>query len=382
MLIESSATSTLAETGRARLLGTATPIDTNYSPSDLRVTVTGLPSNGTVLLADGLTPVHLTQSLSLVQLGTLKFGPARSGAGVPNSGSPASGLASAVVEAETSPLANCPVLIVPENSRARTIGIQLSADSNIATTESYAIITGLPSNGTVFFPDGTTAVTRGQTLTSAQLKRLRFKPAVGSVGQIATLNYLAVDSAARTTACCVLLIVGPETPALGTDAPSKLPSGSMAASAVASVGIAALMDTYLSSASSSALTQSLLQTEERSDRGRKECGVGDCRRAGGQPAEPDRRAIRHAGVRHRGATVARRARRRGACECDADRRRAGAYWLEQPAVVSHRRPIALDRTRDRLRTKRSPRWHRYRTSCRQASRRSATPDQCSTQRRR
>jgi hypothetical protein len=246
MLIESSATSTLAETGRARLLGTATPIDTNYSPSDLRVTVTGLPSNGTVLLADGLTPVHLTQSLSLVQLGTLKF-----------------------VEAETSSLANCPVLIVPENSRARTIGIQLSADSNIATTESYAIITGLPSNGTVFFPDGTTVVTRGQTLTSAQLKRLRFKPADGSVGQIATLNYLAVDSAARTSACCVMLIVGPETPALGADAGSKLPSGTMAASAVASVGIAALLDTYLSSASSSELTQPLLQTEERSDRNEK-----------------------------------------------------------------------------------------------------------------
>jgi hypothetical protein len=243
MLIESSATSTLAETGRAKLLGTATPIDTNYSPSDLRVTVTSLPSNGTVLLADGLTPVHLTQSLSLVQLGTLKF-----------------------VEAETGSLANCPVLIVPENSRARTIGIQLSADSNIATTESHAIITGLPLNGTVFFPDGTTVVTRGQTLTSAQLKRLRFKPADGSVGQIATLNYLAVDSAARTTACCVLLIVGPETPALGADVRSKLPSGTMAASAVASAGIAALLDTYLSSASASEIAEPLLQTEERNDR--------------------------------------------------------------------------------------------------------------------
>jgi hypothetical protein len=59
-------------------LGTVTPHDTYYTPSDLSMAVTALPPNGTVLLANGLTPVRLRQVLTLAQLRSLKA-PARIG---------------------------------------------------------------------------------------------------------------------------------------------------------------------------------------------------------------------------------------------------------------------------------------------------------------
>src|SRR5262249_36145910 len=52
------------------------PTDAAYSNvDDLAATVTGLPSNGTVFLADGTTPVTLNNVLTLDQLVTLTFQP-------------------------------------------------------------------------------------------------------------------------------------------------------------------------------------------------------------------------------------------------------------------------------------------------------------------
>src|SRR6266704_1854361 len=56
-------------------IGIAAPADTLYSASKLRVTVTGLPSDGNVFLADGLSPVTTGQSLTAAQLTGLKFAP-------------------------------------------------------------------------------------------------------------------------------------------------------------------------------------------------------------------------------------------------------------------------------------------------------------------
>ena len=188
-------------------------LDPHSNPSDLSMTVTVLPLNGTVLLADGFSPVRLGQALTLAQLGALRFRPALSGtAGSPCFGSPTANRAGAVVGAEVGLPADCAVLSVPQNSGARTIGIQVSQHSGYRTSGSYAVVTGLPSNGAVLFADGTTGVTQGQTLTVVQLKRLRFRPAADASGQISALSYLVIGPAGGAVAGCVLLIVGPVAP--------------------------------------------------------------------------------------------------------------------------------------------------------------------------
>ena len=62
-LIASSASLTIAENTLATSIGIPAPTDNSYSSSALMVTVTGLPSEGTVLLADGLTPVTLGETV-------------------------------------------------------------------------------------------------------------------------------------------------------------------------------------------------------------------------------------------------------------------------------------------------------------------------------
>ena len=64
------------------LNGIAAPVDTSFGSAALTVMVTALPSNGTILLADGVTPVNVGQSLAVQQLTALRFRPAfRSGRG-------------------------------------------------------------------------------------------------------------------------------------------------------------------------------------------------------------------------------------------------------------------------------------------------------------
>src|SRR5664279_5308776 len=76
MLSQNSTSLTVAENQIASSIGLAAPVDTVYPATNLTVTVTTLPSNGTILLADGITPVNLGQSLTVAQLVGLKFRPA------------------------------------------------------------------------------------------------------------------------------------------------------------------------------------------------------------------------------------------------------------------------------------------------------------------
>ena len=210
MQLQRSTISSIANAGRLAFAGAPTQPDLDCIPSDLSMAVTALPPNGTVLLADGFTPVRLRQVLTLAELSGLKFKPALSGAaGSPCSGSSAAKQTRLVVDAEAWLPAGYSILTVPQHSGARTIGIQICAGSDSAAAESCAIVTELPSNGTVLFADGTTSVVQGQTLTAAQLRRLRFKPAVTAVGQISNLSFLMVGRAARAAAGCCLLIVRP-----------------------------------------------------------------------------------------------------------------------------------------------------------------------------
>src|SRR5215831_10278334 len=74
-LIANSTSLTVAENSLATPIAIPAPTDTNFASSALVVTVTAMPSDGTVLLADGITPVTLSETLTVAQLTGLKFRP-------------------------------------------------------------------------------------------------------------------------------------------------------------------------------------------------------------------------------------------------------------------------------------------------------------------
>ncbi|HZU89378.1 MAG TPA: hypothetical protein VE993_08990, partial [Stellaceae bacterium] len=72
-LTENSALLTVAENSTATAIGIPTPSDANFPASQLSVTVTALPSNGTVLLPGGAAPVSVGENLTVAQLTGLEF---------------------------------------------------------------------------------------------------------------------------------------------------------------------------------------------------------------------------------------------------------------------------------------------------------------------
>src|ERR1035437_2160702 len=230
MLSQSSTSLTVSENSLATLIGIAAPVDSNYSSSALTVTVTALPSDGTILLADGITPVNLGQSLTVTQLVALKFRPALNSFATSSSfgftvsdpaGSSAVGSAVLTIGAATTPvLTSWKSLSVPQNAGATPIGIAASTDANYSSSSLSVKITEVPTNGTVFLSDGTTAVTIGQTLTVAQLTGLTFKSAATGAGEISSLKYSVSDPAGKSSAGTALLVVGPNTPPVA--APTQL----------------------------------------------------------------------------------------------------------------------------------------------------------------
>ena len=191
MLSQSSTSLLVSESSLATAIGIAAPVDTDFGSAALAVTVTTLPSNGTVLLADGVTPVNLGQTLTVQQLTALRFRPALNIYGQSSSfaftvsdpgGASVSATAALTIEPTTTPLLTTwTSLSVPQNTGATPVGILAPSDANYASSALSAKITGLPTNGTVVLADGSTAVTAGETLTAAQLTGLMFK-AVPSLG--------------------------------------------------------------------------------------------------------------------------------------------------------------------------------------------------------
>jgi hypothetical protein len=74
-LTENSTSLIVAENSLATPIAIPTPSDANFPASQLSVTVTALPSNGTVLLAVGTTTVSVGESLTVAQLTGLEFEP-------------------------------------------------------------------------------------------------------------------------------------------------------------------------------------------------------------------------------------------------------------------------------------------------------------------
>jgi len=232
MLSESSAALTVAENSLATSIGIAAPVDTSYSSSALTIAVTSLPVDGTILLADGITPITLGQSLTVSQLTGLKFRPSLNSFGASSSfgftvsdpgGSTVTGAATVAIGASNKPLVTFPALLdVPQHGAATSINIQAPTDSAYPSTQLAVTITTLPTDGTVTLANGTT-VTAGQTLTVAQLTGLEFIPtatATGATSTTSSLIYSVSDPAGNKINGNVILQVDPDTPPITS--PSSL----------------------------------------------------------------------------------------------------------------------------------------------------------------
>ena len=198
-------TLTVAENSAATPIGIAAPTDPNYSTTQLTVMVNGLPSDGTVYLADGTTVVTVGENLTVAQLTGLTFKPATGAFSQSStfnytvtdpSGLNTAGSATLAIGPDTMPpVTTAASLTVAENAGATAIGIAAPTDPNYSATQLTVTVNGLPSDGTVYLADGTTAVTVGEALTVAQLTGLTFKPTAGQSSQSSTFNYAVTDPA-------------------------------------------------------------------------------------------------------------------------------------------------------------------------------------------
>ncbi len=196
-------------------LGLKAPTDVDGD--SLTITVTGLPTVGTVTLADG-TAVTNGQSLTSAQLQGLKYNaPADYSAGQPvgsftYSVNDGTATVSGQVALGVNPVNDLPVvdstsLTVNEESIGTDLGLKAPTD---ADGDSLTItVTGLPTLGSVTLADGT-ALTNGQTLTSAQLQGLKYNaPADYSAGQAVGSFTYSVNDGTATVSGQVALGVNP-----------------------------------------------------------------------------------------------------------------------------------------------------------------------------
>src|SRR5216683_1464903 len=238
-----SASLTVPENASATTIGLVAPTDTQYSASQLTITVTGLPTDGTVLLADGVTKVYVGEILTVDQLTGLEFLAAPGVFGQTSklsytvtdpSGTRASGSAALAIGPDTTPpVTTAASLTVAENAAATAIGIVAPSDANYAATQLTVTVTGLPSDGMVLLADGVTAVTSGEVLTVAQLTGLTFKPNSGVYSQSSQFTYSVSDPAGLSTSGTATLAIAGASGGPQTTAASLTVAENAAATAIA-----------------------------------------------------------------------------------------------------------------------------------------------------
>lgn len=195
---------TFAENALATPISIPALADASYPSSAL--TVTALPSVGIIVLANGLTPVTLGETLSVQQLTGLKFRPALNSFGVSSSlvftvsdraANTASAAETLSVGPSTTPVVTTRAsLSVPKNSPATLIGISASVDANYGSSQLSVKVTALPADGTVLLSNGTTPVTVGEALTVAHLRGLEFvRTSPAFFGQSSSFGASSVNAA-------------------------------------------------------------------------------------------------------------------------------------------------------------------------------------------
>ena len=160
-------------------LGLAAPTDPD-GPSST-ITVTGLPTLGTVTLANG-TPVTNGQTLTPAELTGLQYDAPADYDGVADPGDftyevtdgtdTVSGSVDITVNAvNDAPIVDSTAITVDEESEDNNLGLAAPTDPD--GPSSTITVTGLPTLGTVTLANGT-PVTNGQVLTPAQLTGLQY----------------------------------------------------------------------------------------------------------------------------------------------------------------------------------------------------------------
>ena len=145
-LVTTPASLTVAENSVATAIGIKAPSDVSFSSSQLTVTVNALPTDGTVLLANGTTPVTVGQSLSVSQLTGLLFKPTQDNTGKTSSfgysvSDPAGKTASGSAALTTGPNA-----IVLENQKAGTPQSVWQIDPGQDSTTIQGFTTSMSTN--------------------------------------------------------------------------------------------------------------------------------------------------------------------------------------------------------------------------------------------
>jgi hypothetical protein len=173
------------------------------------VKVTSLPSDGTIYLSDGVTPIYVGEKLTVSQLTSLLFKPTAGLFGTSStftytvsdpSGTTASGSATLSIAPDSlPPVTTSSSLTVAENAAATAIGIAAPTDPNYSASQLTIKVIGLPTDGTVWLSDGVTAVYNGETLTVAQLTGLMFKPTAGVFSTSSTFTYTVTDPSGLST---------------------------------------------------------------------------------------------------------------------------------------------------------------------------------------
>src|SRR6185437_13295855 len=199
----------------------AAPSDAAFSSTQLTVTVTGLPSDGTVFLSDGVTPVTNGATLTVAQLTSLQF-QAQSGVFGKSSafsylvkdpsGRTAHGVETLKIGADTTPPTTVNgTLTVAENAAVTAINIPVPTDPNYAASQLKVTVRSLPSDGTVFLSNGVTPVRVGETFSATQLTGLEFKPKPGVSGQTSTFTYTVTDPSRLSASGSETLAIGADT---------------------------------------------------------------------------------------------------------------------------------------------------------------------------
>ncbi|HNF64051.1 MAG TPA: Ig-like domain-containing protein, partial [Rhodocyclaceae bacterium] len=203
----------VAEESTNTSLGLTAPTDADGNP--LTITVTGLPSVGSITLADG-TPVSNGQVLTAVQLAGLQYdAPADLAAATATSFtySVSDGTVTTmgtttinVAPVNDAPITSSTTISVAEESTNTSLGLTAptDADGNPLTIT----VTGLPSVGSITLADGT-PVSNGQMLTAAQLAGLQYDAPADLAAATTTSFTYSVSDGTVTTAGTTTINVAP-----------------------------------------------------------------------------------------------------------------------------------------------------------------------------
>jgi hypothetical protein len=208
----------VSENASATAIGITAPTDPNYASQTLSITISSLPTDGTVTLADGKTAVTAGEVLSVSQLVGLEF-TAAAGAFDRTSalaytvsdpaGNTASGSASlSIGKAVGNPVVVAASLQVAEGAGVAAIGITAPTDPNYAASALSVTLGSLPTDGTLTLPGVSGTVSAGQVLTVAQLASLQFTATPGAFDKSSALSYTVTDPDGNATMGSATLSIG------------------------------------------------------------------------------------------------------------------------------------------------------------------------------